>query len=671
MRGVDAEALAGNAEEGLRHETGNGGIAGASIPAERALGKSFNENDAERPDVGGRRHGKGSGFGGVVFSGGRGGPARTARNVEPVGGKLELIVDDEDVGGLEMAVDEFAAMEPGKRVENRRQHFPGFGGGEGTLAKEFGKDFVGVVGNDVEEVDAVDFGASGVEDTDEVGMGQGSSVRPLGDAGFGIGGIGGGELNGSFAGRVACEFGEEDAALPGTAQPPEKGEPPVDGTTDAIALKKCRGHERIHSIEFIELYRNGITTNGWGVTSGTNSSGMGLASEEMGTGWRGGSAYTVAQSAMRVSVTLLMLALLPASAARAAKLVTVDEIEQTLAAAKGESDAKVAEQISSLEAGERIDSATLARWQAAAPGERTREALLLLADGSAFLPLGQSRAVDQPAPDAAELHQIIARTIDYLGRVLHNLPNFMAVRETTQFEDSPWRTEIDNAQSADAHQNAHSMDSVQLVVGKPWWLPLSASGRKRMQVSYRDGHEVQVNLAKDEEDAGLRSRGEFGPVLAVAIGDAFRQKLYWNGWEHGAEGNLATFRYVVPASASHYVVEYPSEGGVQRFLPAYHGEIAIDPASGTVYRLTLIADMPPPYERTQAALVVEYGAVVLGERSYICPLRSVNLTREPLAGESEAVAPVLRTFLNDVAFTNYHLFRAESRIVGTAHTTDP
>ncbi|MGB7353650.1 MAG: hypothetical protein WA374_06500 [Acidobacteriaceae bacterium] len=367
---------------------------------------------------------------------------------------------------------------------------------------------------------------------------------------------------------------------------------------------------------------------------------------------------------------LLLAAVLPV-AARAAQLVTVDQVQQILTTSRGESDAKLAEQIDSLEAVERIDTPTLFRWQAAAPGDRTREALLLLADSSAFLPLPASRIVDQPPPDAAGMQQILARTIDYLGKVLHNLPNFMAVRDITQFEDSPVREQMDIANSPDAHQHVLSIDSAELVVGKPYFLHLYPSGRKRMKVTYRDGHEVQVNLAKNDLDAGLRSRGEFGSTLAVVIGDAFRQQLNWDHWVQSPAGPLATFRYVVPAGASHDVVEYPTDAGVLRILPSYHGEITIDPASGAVLRLTIIADMPQPYEHIQSAQAIEYGSIVLGDRTYICPVRSVNLARVPLAGESQAASPMLRTFLNDLSFTDYHLFRGEARILGSAHAEAP
>lgn len=365
---------------------------------------------------------------------------------------------------------------------------------------------------------------------------------------------------------------------------------------------------------------------------------------------------------MRRFAILLLAALLSATA-HAAQLVTVDQIEQILAASRGQTDAKLAEQVSSLEPTERIDTPTLVRLQAAAPGDRTRKALLLLADCSVFLPLPASRIVDQPAPDAATLQQVIARTIGYLGKTLHNLPNFMAVRDTTQFEDSPMREKLEGF--AGAHLQMHSADSVQLVVGKPWFLPLYLSGRKVMDVTYRNGHENQVNLSKKDVDEGLRSRGEFGPILAVVIGDAFRQTLSWDHWVKSGANPMATLRYAVPAKASHYVVEYPSKNGVHRVIPAYHGEITIDPATGAVVRLTLIADMPPPFQRIQSAEEVEYGPVVLGGLTYFCPLRSVTLAREPLAGDAETNAPMLRTFINDVSFENYQLFRAEMHIVGS------
>lgn len=359
-----------------------------------------------------------------------------------------------------------------------------------------------------------------------------------------------------------------------------------------------------------------------------------------------------------------LAALLPAPA-NAAKLVTVAGIQQALASAHNDPDAKFAEDVYSLEPTERIDTVTLDRWLAAAPGLHSRQALILLADSSAFLPLPAAALAHQPPPDPAALHQIVARTIHYLGQVLPNLPNFLATRETTHFEDSPWRETIDNAQASDAHQNAQSLDAVHLAIGRPFPLFLYPSGVSTGQVTYRDGREVRTGAEKFNPEFGLSSRGEFGPILAVVVPDALRNKLYWDYWEQSPAGPLATFRYEVPPGASHYEVAIPSDNDVAHLHPPYHGEITVNPSTGAVLRLTLIAELQPPWQAVQAAIVVEYGPVTLGGQSFICPLHSIDLAREPLAEEAQSVAPTLRTSLNDVRFTKYHLFHAEARILTT------
>lgn len=87
---------------------------------------------------------------------------------------------------------------------------------------------------------------------------------------------------------------------------------------------------------------------------------------------------------MRALAVLLTLAgfALPAYGA---KRVTVAELEQTLAAVHGLPDAEVAMQLSDLELTERLSTARLDRLETDLPGEKSRQALLILADTSAFL----------------------------------------------------------------------------------------------------------------------------------------------------------------------------------------------------------------------------------------------------------------------------------------------
>jgi hypothetical protein len=105
---------------------------------------------------------------------------------------------------------------------------------------------------------------------------------------------------------------------------------------------------------------------------------------------------------------------------------------------------------------------------------------------------------------------------------------------------------------------------------------------------------------------------------------------------------------------------------VDTLHPAYHGEISIDPETGDIFRVTEIADMAPPREKTQAKLLVEYAPVTLGDRDYICPVRGVAMIRVPTSADPTLQSPdlpALQTYLNDELFTEYHLFRAESRIL--------
>ncbi len=368
----------------------------------------------------------------------------------------------------------------------------------------------------------------------------------------------------------------------------------------------------------------------------------------------------------RWAISMLLLLLpLPACADRT---VTVEQLRHILADTHGHSDARLAGDLSDLEPAERLSPATLSQLEGEAPGPRSQEALLELADASAFLPLPASEMIDQPPPDSAGFHKIIDHAIQYLGQTIPNLPNFLATRETHHFEDSPYQQEIDNSSSVGAGNSTQSVANAHITIGAPYWLPMYSAGKTSLQVTYRKGREVTAAApvsAKEIERMGLTTQGEFGPILAIVVSDALRNKLYWDHWEPGSAGPIAVLRYSVPDSGSHYKVAYPSESGLKFITPAYHGLLAFDPASGAVLRLTIVADMVRPYQLVQVGIVVEYGLVRLGDKTYICPIHAVVLSREPTPEEAPAVAPPLRTCLNDVAFTSYHLFHADTRIVSS------
>src|ERR1700730_17925678 len=117
--------------------------------------------------------------------------------------------------------------------------------------------------------------------------------------------------------------------------------------------------------------------------------------------------------------------------------VTVAQLEQTLSDAQGKPDAEVAHQLGRLDLTERLSSAKLARFQSTLPGEKARQALLALADSSAFLDPPAQDIPNNPAPDPAALRQMMTLLVDYVNRAVHKLPDFLAVRATTGFADRP------------------------------------------------------------------------------------------------------------------------------------------------------------------------------------------------------------------------------------------
>ena len=370
-------------------------------------------------------------------------------------------------------------------------------------------------------------------------------------------------------------------------------------------------------------------------------------------------------------IFLLVLTVGIASPALAAKRVSIEQFEQLLAAAHGQSDGKVAGQIAGLELTERASSIRLARWETDFSGHHCHEAFTELADASAFLDLP---AADMPTfsqPDREMQKAMLAKAIDYVNKTFTRLPNFYATRKTQHFEDTPPHQTLDRLNMPAAGRGGRSIGIPSGSSEMSQYEPMHSSGKSSESVGYRDGYEIRNSQRIDRSSLsqpvqGLTTAGEFGPILSVVLQDSMRGKTTWGYWEQGAGGVEAVFRYTVPAGIGSYMVALPRGKRTEQIFPAYHGEIAVDPASGDILRITVVADFAPPNEEVTTAILVEYAATSIGGTSYICPVRSVALSKMP--GDTgddgrHAQPSLVQTQLNDVAFTDYHLFRTESRIL--------
>jgi tetratricopeptide (TPR) repeat protein len=349
-------------------------------------------------------------------------------------------------------------------------------------------------------------------------------------------------------------------------------------------------------------------------------------------------------------------------------------VELSLPILKSKSEADILRDLANVELTERMSTQQLLRWKAAMPGEPSRKTLTALADASAFLNIPAAELPKLPPLDLAAQQQLLARMNAYVDQTMARLPNFFASQNVTTFE---------------AIQGLHN--SANVVIHQP----MHYIGLVTADVRYHDGKEV-VETGKGEmkesDQVGykLLFSGQFGPVLNTVLADAQQNKLAFHHWEPGLNSPVAIFRYSVPRKQSHCKIKVVMPGSAfpSEAHPGYHGEIAVDPVSGTILRLTLIADLTSDDPMSAANLMVEYGPVELGGQTYICPIRSVTLetvneadSNRPAvvttsgggmdSGPSHETGMVYaskgdrpsETLLNDVAFDNFHLLRSESLVI--------
>jgi hypothetical protein len=358
--------------------------------------------------------------------------------------------------------------------------------------------------------------------------------------------------------------------------------------------------------------------------------------------------------------------------AMAAKIMSIDQMEQFLIKLHGKPDGKVAGELEDARLTERVSQARLARWEADFTGKRTQEELMKLADTSAFLNPPASDVLRDPPPDEDTQRQMLEHAVEYIKTTMTRLPNFYVTRETTHFEETLSQHATSSMAPAAMGTRSGGMPVQTSGVSTATEVKaLHSTGETRTTVTYRDGHEVRdTGMAKDEmEDQpalGLTTSGEFGPILDVVMGDVVQSQVTWLRWEPSVSEPAGVFRYVVPQDHSDYAVRIPNGAKTIELHPGYHGEIAIDPATGEILRISAAADLPQPFETMQTAILVEYGAVTIGDRTYICPTHGVAYSKVPVAGavaEPQGSTVTVQTQLNDVAFTQYHLSSAEAHIV--------
>jgi hypothetical protein len=359
------------------------------------------------------------------------------------------------------------------------------------------------------------------------------------------------------------------------------------------------------------------------------------------------------------SVVLLLALLQLAPPPHPSTRVTVAQLEDFLTSRRAakESDSELAEALMRVQLSQELTPATLSRIaEKTNLRPQTAEQINLLAAESIFEAPPPSEWVDAPAPDALAQQRMLSVARSYAATALHHLPDFLAIRTTTGYDNAP---------------RPVGTKSPLFVVR------MHFVRQHRREVTYRNGAEVTEiqNPAGRSATAaadGFSTHGEFGPTLSMVLDGSANGTVSWSRWQRSPSGaRLAVFHYSVPRAASEYRLDlccFPtsvddSVGVSFRDKPAFHGEIFVHPDSGVVERVTVEAELPNGTPVRRCSIAVEYGPVKIDAKSYICPVRGVAVLvfSSPLMTKIDGIG--LEKHINQVQFDRYHKFGSTSRII--------
>jgi len=363
--------------------------------------------------------------------------------------------------------------------------------------------------------------------------------------------------------------------------------------------------------------------------------------------------------------------------------VTVKELEALIANPHDVSGSELAHQLEGVQLTERLNSSKGAKLEKKLRGSSALEALQVVADESVFLAPPADEVLSTPPPDMATQRQILSSTISYINTTIPRLPDFSATRTTVQYHELPpkpnqtWK--IAKGDGA-LHEGETATASIHFHDGKERVTGQSVTGDltlRRVGTTLPMVGDDSVKIAPQESGSEqLTTIGAFGPILVTVMTAATlpHSELKWARWEEGENGRLAVFRYRVPQETALFFAEfcclaYDFDSVLFKKAAPFHGEIAVDPSTGAILRLTTQADLEWRLPLERSDVMVEYLPVVKDAKTFLCPSRAVSISRHRRTmvisewGEGFKIYAPFETLLNQQRFEKYHIFGSTSRLL--------
>jgi hypothetical protein len=356
--------------------------------------------------------------------------------------------------------------------------------------------------------------------------------------------------------------------------------------------------------------------------------------------------------------------------------VTVEQLEQRLAAEHGRSDKDLAHRLQNLQLTQRLGVARLEKLEAALPGPESRSALIAVADLSETLDLPASEIPPDPPPIPAEQQQILARAFAALDSSADQLPNIDATANITHFRNLKYIGAPPDDPECRLCATPETMEiegtnPIPALVPVPLVLSQGADG-----VTVREGRIIITHprpaWAPDETVlTGAESWDGLHTVMSNLLQNLRAAQPEWARWEQGPAGKLAVFHFSVGEAQAHFPVRTLMDPQPKRGFsgnPGYHAEVTLDPKTGAVHRFLMSAVLKSGQPVSRADVVAEFAPVNIDGKSFLGPLRVVTLgvSQSLLMGSFYYTASDIRPLIHlvDVEFTNYRRGQSNAPAAG-------
>lgn len=391
-------------------------------------------------------------------------------------------------------------------------------------------------------------------------------------------------------------------------------------------------------------------------------------------------------------VLLLAVPALPVLSA-STKKITVQELKDLLTSAQAanKSDDDVALQLKQVELTEELTTTTMNSLAALVPGKLSTEQMYVLEARSSVLPPPAADLPTAPAPDAAAQQAMLAKANDFAIKSYPQLPHLTATKMTARFQDGVDAMPTNTGMHAKVNENTD-----------PLWeenkLHIRLMQVMSDPIESENGIE-KIPVTKSKPQWGPNGQvASVGPVIPL---NELMQQVMANGnpkwlrWESVNGLQIAVFSFAVDKKKTHYAVNYccfpdTDTAGVAHFSKnsgpsstagstasgnlqtvsdwknfksnvGYHGELFVDPDSGTVVRTITQADFKPSDFVHYENIRTDYAPMPIGGKNLVVPIRSFTLAEVVPNGDSFAAHYSVRHDLVTEDYKDYQLAGATAQ----------